>query len=68
MKLDTLKKKILEDGRFDQNEVKKLSKRIYADGVVDDLEKVFLRTLRKNAKSVSVNFAGLFKECCPGEV
>lgn len=64
---EAAEKNLLADQVIDADEVKWLREVIFADGIVDDREKAFLRTLRDKAKSLDDGFATLFAECCPGE-
>ncbi len=57
---DVVKKAILADGDISATEAAWLQKFILADGVVDDLEKQFLRELKAQAKSTSKEFDALY--------
>ena len=60
---EALKKNILADGVVDAKEARKLRKIIFADQVVDENEKWFLKTLKKEAKQVSPEFDRLLEDC-----
>jgi uncharacterized tellurite resistance protein B-like protein len=58
-----LKSNILEDGVVDAREAKRLRAILYADGVIDENEKRFLKQLKKEAKKTAPEFDSLFREC-----
>lgn len=58
-----LKSNILADGVIDAKEARKLRSIIYADGSVDDMEKIFLKKLKKEAKELSPEFKKLYEDC-----
>lgn len=58
-----LKSNILADGVIDAKEARKLHAIIFADGTVDDMEKSFLRGLKKGAKKLSPEFVKLYEKC-----
>lgn len=60
---EALASNILADGVVDKSEVKRLREILYADGVIDDNEKEFMKLLKKKAKQVDPSFNDLFKEC-----
>lgn len=64
---EAAEKNLLADQVIDADEVVWLRQVIFADGVVDEREKRFLRTLRDKAQSLDDSFGPLFAECCPGE-
>ena len=57
---EVLKKAILADGDVSAAEAAWLQKFILADGVVDDMEKQFLRDLKAAAKATSKEFDALY--------
>ena len=57
---EVVKKAILADGAISKEEAAWLQKFILADGVVDDMEKQFLRELKAGAKSTSPEFDALY--------
>jgi hypothetical protein len=59
---DVVKKTILADGDVSKQEAAWLEKFILADGVVDALEKAFLKDLKASAKSTSPEFDALYKK------
>ncbi|HEV3439650.1 MAG TPA: hypothetical protein VG122_19960 [Gemmata sp.] len=59
---EVVKKAILADGFISPDEAKWLQKFILADGVVDDLEKAFLKDLKKSAKKTCPEFDALVKK------
>lgn len=59
---DVLKKVILQDGEISDNEANWMSKLIFADGVVDEAEKKFVRELRTSARIVGPAFEALCKK------
>jgi hypothetical protein len=59
---EVVKKAILADGFISPEEAKWLQKFILADGVVDDLEKAFLKDLKKSAKKTCPEFDELVKK------
>jgi len=59
---EVVKKAILADGFISPEEAKWLQKFILADGVVDDLEKAFLKDLKKSAKKTCPEFDALVKK------
>jgi uncharacterized membrane protein YebE (DUF533 family) len=59
---DVVKKAILADGDISAAEAAWLEKFITADGVVDDLEKAFLKDLKASAKKTSTEFDALLKK------
>ncbi len=58
-----LKSNLLADGTIDAGEVTKLRKILFADGVIDDAEKRFMKDLKKSAKSVVPAFDKLLADC-----
>ena len=58
-----LKTAILADGKIDAKEAAWLTKFIFADGKVDDVEKKFLAELKAGAKTTSPEFLELLKKC-----
>ena len=60
---EVVKKAILADGVISADEARWLEKFIFADGKVDDMEKVFLRDLKASAKKTSAEFDALLKKC-----
>lgn len=60
---EALQKHILDDGRIDADEAALLREIIFADGVVDEDEKNFLRALKDGATDTSQEFQALFDEC-----
>jgi len=58
-----LKSNLLADGVIDATEVTKLRKILFADGVVDDAERRFMKDLKKSAKSVAPTFDKLLADC-----
>ena len=59
---DVVKKAILADGDISKQEAAWLEKFILADGVVDDMEKAFLKDLKASAKKSSPEFDALVKK------
>lgn len=57
-----LKQVILEDGEISDNEANWMTKVIFADGVVDETEKKFIRELQSSAKKVGPAFEALCKK------
>lgn len=60
---DALKRNILADNAIDEEEVVKLRAIIFADGKVDEAEKVFLKDLKSGAKKTCASFDILLSEC-----
>lgn len=60
---EALKKNILADGVVDAKEAGELREIIFADNVVDENEKKFLKSLRSEAKEVSPEFEKLLRDC-----
>jgi hypothetical protein len=58
--LNELKKRLLEDGRIDDDEVAIIKRELYADGVIDREEVEFLISVRAEAKELSPSFEVLF--------
>jgi hypothetical protein len=58
-----VKDNVLTDGSIDAEEASWLRAMLFADGVIDDREKQFLRELRKEARQVSPEFKKLCDEC-----
>lgn len=54
-----VKKALLADGDISAGEARWLEKFLLADGVVDDMEKAFLRELKAEAKKTSPEFEAL---------
>jgi hypothetical protein len=59
---DVVKQAILADGEISANEAKWLQKFILEDGVVDDMEKAFLKELKAGAKKTCPEFEELIKK------
>jgi uncharacterized membrane protein YebE (DUF533 family) len=59
---EVIKKAILADGSISVDEARWLQKFILADGVVDDLEKAFLKDLKASAKQSCPEFDELVKK------
>ncbi|MDB5312932.1 MAG: hypothetical protein JWO38_7134 [Gemmataceae bacterium] len=59
---EVVKRAILADGDISAAEAAWLQKFILADGMVDDMEKQFLRDLKAAAKSTSSEFDVLYKK------
>ena len=59
---EVVKKALLADGKISKEEADWLTKFILADGVVDDLEKEFLRDLKASAKATCPEFDALVKK------
>src|SRR5438105_2419725 len=59
---EVVKKALLEDGVISKQEAAWLEKFILADGVVDDMEKAFLKDLKASAKKTSPEFNALYKK------
>lgn len=58
-----LKMNILEDEIVDADEAQKLRKILYADGIIDDNEKKFMKELKQGAKKTDPEFDKLYDEC-----
>lgn len=58
-----LSSNILADGAIDAEEAARLRKILFADGIIDDDEKVFLNSLKASAKKTSPEFEALYAEC-----
>lgn len=58
-----IKDNVLKDGNIDAAEARWLRTMLFADGVIDNDEKKFLRELKKGAKKVSPQFQALCDEC-----
>ena len=59
MVFEALKTDLLADGDIDAKEAAWLRKFIFADGIVDELEKTFLKELKAGATSTSPEFEQL---------
>ncbi len=60
---EALKRNILDDGIVDVKETERLRDIIFADKVVDENEKTFLKELKMEAKNVCPEFEALLSEC-----
>ncbi|MBK9778217.1 MAG: hypothetical protein IPP62_17965 [bacterium] len=60
---ECLKSNILADGDIDDGEADKIRAILYADGVIDEEEKAFLKDLKASANRTSAKFDALYAEC-----
>jgi len=60
---EAAEKNLLADGIIDDDEVEWLREVIFADGVVDEMEKQFLLSLKSKARSLAPGFQPLMKDC-----
>jgi uncharacterized membrane protein YebE (DUF533 family) len=54
---------VLKDGSIDTKEANWLRKMLFADGIIDDGEKKFMKKLKAGATKTSAAFDALYKEC-----
>jgi uncharacterized tellurite resistance protein B-like protein len=63
---EAVKQNVLTDGTIDADEAGWLREMLFADGVIDEAERQFLRDLKAGATRVSPEFQRLYDECLGG--
>ena len=59
---DAVAQHLLADGKLDAEEAVLARRILFADGVIDDAERAFMKGLRAKAKAISTEFEALLRE------